>query len=182
MADVIANKESVSPGFGNCLLVILRAEINDRRETGNLDELLEHFNAIAIAKFVAQQDDVIAGARELDRQMPSCRRIVSRQDGIRPVRCDMVHQQAAKIGLTVDDHDLDVHGTAPRPGDELHADDGVLLFCLDRIAHDKITALVLLLFFRSVVSSLFKLTQVFNRDIARDIFAGEARSIKFRNR
>ena len=42
-------------------------------------------------------------------QMTGLGRVVRGNNRIGPMRCDVVHEQAAKFGLPVNDHDLDAH-------------------------------------------------------------------------
>jgi len=63
----------------------------------------------ALALVIAKQDDVVAGARKLHGQMTGLGGIVSGYDRIGPMRGDVVHEQAAKFGMPVNDHDLDAH-------------------------------------------------------------------------
>ena len=70
---------------------------------------LEHLDTIAFAVAAAEQDQVVARARELVGQVPRYRWVIGRDDRVRPVRGDVMHEQAAEIRLLIDDHDLDAH-------------------------------------------------------------------------
>jgi hypothetical protein len=71
--------------------------------------LLQRGQRFALALVIAKQDDVVAGARKLHGQMTGLGGIVSGYDRIGPMRGDVVHEQAAKFGMPVNDHDLDAH-------------------------------------------------------------------------
>ena len=85
--------------------LVFAAEIHDRREIRLPLEAPDDIDAAPVAEFVAQQDDVVAGTGEFFRQVAAGNRVEIRDDGVRPVRGYVMHQQAAKCGLPVDDHE-----------------------------------------------------------------------------
>ncbi len=95
-----------------CLAAV--TEVDNRRKSRSSGELSERDQRFALALQVTEQDHVIAGPGEFIGKMARSDRVIGGHDGIRPVRRNMVHQQAAEIRLPVDDHDLDAHAGRPR--------------------------------------------------------------------
>ena len=108
MIYAIAHEVRIRPQPRRFFLVIRRTEIYDRREVLAPDESLQHLDTITlVAVHAAKQDQVVSGTRELVRQMAGRNRVVRRDNRVRPVRRNVMHEQRPKIGLLIDDHDFD---------------------------------------------------------------------------
>lgn len=179
MTNLVADKKAVDTGLRRNILFVRLTEIHDSRETRLFQELLENVDAFSLIKIIAEQDDVITRARKLIRQLPRRRRVVLGDDGVRPMRCNMVRKQAAEFSLRIDEHELDTHWPVPAPAAPLHANGSVTALRGDIVCGNNPVVEIIVLLLGRIASAQFEFVQVVIGDISGYIFTGEARSIKF---
>ena len=114
----------------------------------------------------AEKHQVVACAGELVGQMAGRRRVVRGDDRVRPVRGDVMHEQAAEVRLLIDNHDLDAHrqelsrASAPPYNRQLKGDD------LGAGGRRFFTRLL-----RRVITPCFEFVEILRRHIACNVFA-----------
>ena len=177
MLDAIALKKTIRTSFKSRCFVFSFAEINNRWKIRCRTKLLEYRQRVPVTGLVTKQDNVIARTREFVRQIARFDRVVRGDHGVRPMRCNVMHQQATEVRLPINDHDLDAHRVLLPVGNTLHTDSGIRAIA----GHRKPFAFCFATLLFAVVSAPFDLMQVLVRHIPCHIFAGEAGSIKLGN-
>jgi hypothetical protein len=69
----------------------------------------DNVDTISIAQLIPEQDNVVASARKFVGQMPAGNRVEFGYLGVRPVSRQVMVQQAAELGLPIDNHESDAH-------------------------------------------------------------------------
>jgi hypothetical protein len=93
----------------------------------------------------------------------------------------MVHQQAAEVRLSINDHDLDAHCALLPAGGTLHADNRIRVITVNPIEFGQAIEFCLTPLLLTVVSAQFEFRQVLVRHVPCHILAGESGSIKLGN-
>ena len=112
MINVIAYEMCVRAQRMRRLLVLLRAEVHDRRKVLALFEAAQNVHAVTVfSVFTAEQNHVVASAGKFIGQVPGRGRVIRENDCVGPVRGDVVHEECTKVRMLVDDHEFDTHRT-----------------------------------------------------------------------